>query len=53
MKPYKKYKKNEKFPNSDKIYNTGICLPSFFSLSLYQIKTISTIINNYVKKNNK
>jgi len=52
MKPYKKYAKTENFHTSDKIYKSGICLPSFFSLNLQQIKTISNIINNYVKKNN-
>ena len=53
MKPYKKYKKKkEKFTNSQKIHRSGLCLPSFYSLTYGQIKTISNIINNRVKKYN-
>ena len=47
LKALKKYFKNQKFPNSEKIAKEGISLPIDPNLSLKEIKKITKVLNNF------
>ena len=49
QKPYKKFE-NYKISKSLELFKKSICLPSSFSLTLYQLKFIVKLFKNYEKK---
>ena len=55
MKPYQKYiSKKEKFPISEKLFNSSISLPSAYDVKLKEIIIISNFLNkfqNLIKNN--
>ena len=47
-KIYKKYiKKNNRYNNSNKLFRSGISLPTFHNIKEIQIKYICNLINSY------
>ena len=48
MKPYQKYiSKKEKFPISEKLFNSSISLPSAYDVKLKEINIISNFLNKF------
>jgi dTDP-4-amino-4,6-dideoxygalactose transaminase len=43
------YDTGETFPVTEKLYETGVCLPSAPSLTVLQIEYICELINEYIE----
>jgi dTDP-4-amino-4,6-dideoxygalactose transaminase len=43
------YDTGEAFPVTEKLYETGVCLPSAPSLTVSQIEYICELINEYIE----